>query len=443
METKRWGYTEAPYKSFRAYAMKAMLGFSLLYCFLYCGRLNLSSAIPFMMSEEGWTTAQLGLLSSIFFWTYGCGHLINGRLSEIIGVNRFIIGSVLLSAITNVLIGFQSSLVLIAVLWGLNGYFQSMAWAPGMSLLSKWWPSERRGFAAGFANGFAGFGQAVCMGVVMIIFTFVPDQGWQAAFFYPALIAVVMAGIYAFVVKGKPEDVDLPVYGDGASNFIAEAKLSEDLKDKSKLYPYFYLIRQWRFDVWLVIIALSSMARYGFLNWIPLYFTKTMGLDVSDGLMQTLRLSVGMGVGTLVVPTLSDKFCREDRLPTVLLCAIVGGVSILLFMFSSSMFVIDILLFVAGFFLHSINGLVWPFAIDIGGRQLSATASGILDFMAYVGTAVQAIVFGFFLGDNNWDMLFAGITLVCAAMAILSVVAAKNTKKEVPVPEGEKASTRM
>ena len=63
--------------------------------------------------------------------------------------------------------------------------------------------------------------------------------------------------------------------------------------------------------------------------------------------------------------------------------------------------------------------------------------------MAYVGTAVQAIVFGFFLGDNNWDMLFAGITLVCAAMAILSVVAAKNTKKEVPVPEGEKASTRM
>lgn len=443
METKRWGYTETQYKSFRAYAMKAMLGFSLLYCFLYCGRLNLSSAIPLMMSEEGWTTAQLGLLSSVFFWTYGCGHLINGRLSEIIGVNRFIIGSVLLSAIANVLIGFQSSLVLIAILWGLNGYFQSMAWAPGMSLLSKWWPSERRGFAAGFANGFAGFGQAVCMGVIMIIFAVMPNQGWQAAFFYPALIAVIMAGIYAFVVKGKPEDVGLPPYVDGAANFIAEAKVSEALKGKSKVYPYFYLLKQWHFDVWLVIIALSSIARYGLLNWVPLYFTKTMGMDVSDGLMEMLLLSIGMGVGTLVIPALSDKFCREDRLPAVLLCAIIGGVSILLFMFSSSMVVIDLLLFTAGFFLYSINGLVWPFAIDIGGRQLSATASGILDFMAYVGAAVQAMVFGFFLGDNNWVMLFAGITLVCAAMAILAIVAAKNTKKEVPVPEGEKASARM
>lgn len=429
MDNTRLGYSKEQYSSFTANAWKALLGFSILYCFLYCGRLNLSSAIPLMVSEEGWSTAQLGILSSVFFWTYGIGHLVNGRLGEIIGVNRFIIAAVVLSAAANVLIGFQTSLVAIAVLWGLNGYFQSMAWAPGMSLLSKWWPSQRRGFAAGFANGFAGFGQAVCMGVVMVVFAVMPQEGWRAAFFYPGLIAVVIAVIYGLAVKASPQKVGLPAYVDDAVNVSSELKLQADLQGKSKLYPYLYLLKKWKFDIWLVIIALSSIARYGLLNWIPLYFTNTMGMDIKDGLIEGLLLSIGMGAGTLVIPALSDKYCRHDRLPAVLLCAVVGGLCILLFMFSQTMLLIDVLLFTAGFFLYAINGLVWPFAIDIGGRQLSGTASGILDFAAYLGAAVQAIVFGLFLGDGNWNMLFAAITLVCVAMAILAVAAARNTKR--------------
>lgn len=123
MKNNRYGYTERQYTVFQKYAWKALLGFSILYCFLYCGQLNLSSALPLMAAEEGWNTTQLGILSSVFFWTYGIGHLINGRLGEIIGINRFIISAVILSAAANLLIGFQSSLLVIALLWGLNGYF--------------------------------------------------------------------------------------------------------------------------------------------------------------------------------------------------------------------------------------------------------------------------------------------------------------------------------
>lgn len=245
-----------------------------------------------------------------------------------------------------------------------------MAWAPGMSLLSKWWPSNRRGFAAGFANGFAGFGQAVCMGVVIIIFAVIPQAGWRAAFFYPALIAVILSVLYAYGIKETPHAAGLPEYTDNVTSTASELKINASLRGKSKLYPYIYLIKEWKFDVWLLIIALSSIARYGLLNWIPLYFTNTMGMDIKDGLMENLLLSVGMGCGTLVIPALSDKLCRNDRLPAVLTCSVAGGLAVLLFMFSQTMWIIDILLFTAGFFLYAINGLVWPFAIDIGGRQL-------------------------------------------------------------------------
>ena len=81
------GYTEQQYRVYKRYSWIVLLAFSILYCFLYCGRQNLSYAMPAMMSEEGWTALQLGVLSSVQFWAYAFGHLVNGRLGEIIGVN--------------------------------------------------------------------------------------------------------------------------------------------------------------------------------------------------------------------------------------------------------------------------------------------------------------------------------------------------------------------
>lgn len=430
-----FGYTPEQYKTFKKNAWKALLGFSVLYCFLYCGRLNLSSAMPLMMEEEGWTAAQLGILSSVFFWTYGIGHLFNGRLGEIVGVNRFIVGSVLLSAIVNIVISFQSSLPVIIVLWGINGYFQSMAWAPGMSLLSKWWPGNSRGFATGMANGFSGFGQAVAMVAVLVSFTVAPSMGWRAAFIFPVVIAAAMTVIYIFMVKANPQAVGLPDYQDSSSNAEQEKKMADVINGKGKLYPYIYLVKQWKFDIWLLIIAFANIARYGLLTWVPLYFTNSIGVDISEGLMGSLLLPIGMGLGTLVIPTLTDRYCKEDRLPAVILCAIVGGAAIVGLLFTTNMVAVSVLLFIAGFFLYAINGLVWAFALDVGGRQFAGTASGILDFVAYLGASVQAIVFGFSVEKDNWNMLFATIAAVCAAMVILSLIASRGSSRKAALAE--------
>ena len=80
-----------------------------------------------MMQSLGWSKSDLGILTGALFWTYGIGQVLNGRLGEIVGPAKFVVASVVLSVAANVLFSFQSSLVAMAVLWGLNGYFQSMA----------------------------------------------------------------------------------------------------------------------------------------------------------------------------------------------------------------------------------------------------------------------------------------------------------------------------
>jgi MFS family permease len=88
---------------------------------------------------------------------------VNGRLSEIVGPAKFVVASVGLSVAANVFMAFQDSLIVMAVIWGLNGYFQSMAWTPGVAILTRWWPGATRGFATGFANAFSGFGQVAAI----------------------------------------------------------------------------------------------------------------------------------------------------------------------------------------------------------------------------------------------------------------------------------------
>jgi sugar phosphate permease len=91
--------------------------------------------------------------------------------------------------------------------------------------------------------------------------------------------------------------------------------------------------------------------------------------------------------------------------------------------------IIMILLFFAGFFIYAINGTVWTFAADVGGRVFASTASGILDFAAYMGAAIQAVVYGFIVGDGNWNVLFISIAAFCLSIAVISFISMPKKKK--------------
>lgn len=432
METKNTlGYSLEHFKKYKRYAWKVLLGFSILYCFLYAGRLNLPAAMPTMMIEEGWSKAQLGVLSSVMFWTYGMGHLFNGRLGEIFGLNRFIVAGCILSASANILIGLQSSLIVIIILWGFNGYFQSMAWSPGIALLAKWWPGDKRGFATGFANAFSGAGQAIAAALVLFAFAVAPSMGWRAAFIFPVLIVAVVAIIYKLIIKESPSDIGLKEYvEDNPEKAANEEELKKIMAVKGKWYPYAYLLKQWRFIVWLFIIAGSSISRYGLLTWIPTYFSEVFGVDLKEGIMGILLLPLGMAAGALIVPWLTDLFCPNNRLPAVFVSAIVAAVTVFIFRSIEPGAVASVLLFVAGFAIYGINSIVWAYASDIGGRVFSGTATGILDASAYLGASVQAIFFGFVLDSMGWNVLFTAVIGVCVAVAVLSVIAGWGLDKK-------------
>ena len=431
MKTKEYlGYTKEQYKVFRRNSWIVLLAFSILYCFLYCGRQNLSYAMPAMMSEEGWTALQLGVLSSVQFWTYAFGHLVNGRLGEIVGLNKLIIIGMVLSAVMNLLIGFQSSLLWITIFWAINGYVQSMLWSPGMALIANWWPSSKRGFATGFANAFSGLGSVVTAFAVSLSFVVFPNMGWKGAFIGCAIVMILVAIIYPFFAKEKPSRIGLSEYVD--PNAVIESndsELKQIISQKGKLYPFIHLLKQWRFDLWMIIIACSSIARYGLLTWIPTYYTEVFQADIETGIIGSVICPLGMAAGALVIPWLSDRMWSQNRLPWVVISSIGSVLTVLGFMNAEPGFIASALLFFAGFFIYGINSLVWTFATDIGGRVFGGTATGILDCAAYIGASVQAIFFGSVLTNSgDWNFVFACIVGVLVVMIIAALCAGRKNK---------------
>lgn len=429
------GYTTTEYKKFKKHAWIYLLMFSVLYCFLYCTRLNISSATPYLV-EDGWSESTIGILTGTLFWTYGIGQLINGRLSELMGPAKFIIAAVVLSAIANFLVATQraDSVVILAIIWGANGFFQSMGWTPGLAVLARWWPGKSRGFATGFANAFSGFGQVAASCAVLAAYTWVPQLGWKAGFLIPPCFSLAILVLYLLFVKTSPSQIGLRDYKEENPEKVEQEKqMQQIVESKGLLYPYKYILSNKVFIIWVVIAFGTGLARYGLSTWIPLYFSQ-QGFSAMTSVASSLILPIGMGIGTFVVPWLTDRFCPTERLPAAIVSAVIGAVTtIVIFMLDASklpqLILIEVMLFVSGFCIYAINGIVFTYAADIGGRVFSGTCSGVLNFAAYLGAAVQAVVYGFILNNGGWGIIFISIAAFNIVIAVLGVLGSKKSKK--------------
>ncbi len=429
---QRLGYTENEYRAFKRLAWRYLLGFSLLYCFIYSTRLNLSNASALIMAELPCTKADIGIMAGALFWGYGLGQLVNGRLGEICGATTFVWLAVALSACVNLCMVVPMPVAAMAALWGVNGYCQSMAWAPGIAALTRWWPASTRGFAIGFVNAFSGFGQAVAMLVTAAALLLLPGLGWKAAFVLPAVLTATLVVVFRLVAKASPTAAGLPEYRETSpERQTLEREMGECPRQTSVLRPFALVLANRQFRLWLAVTLLSGLSRYGLVTWIPLYFMEHFGRNISEGLVQSLALPVGMGIGTFVVPWLTDKFCPHNRLPAVVVNGVLGAAAVFCLPMLSpdstaGIALLEGLLIVAGFAIYAINGTAFTFATDGGGRLFSGTTSGIVNFSIYVGAAVQSVLFGFVLDNGGWDFVFRSIALALLATAALGVLGSRR-----------------
>ena len=430
-EKSLYGYSATEYRKFKKYAWLVLLSFGFTYLFFYNGRQNINLVLPLLKEEFSSNLGTIGIVSSALFWCYAFGQLVSGRLGSYFGYKRLMISGVLASAILNVLISFQSNLVVIAILWGLNGFCQAMVWSNGVGVINKWWPKDKRGFSSGLATAFSGVAQAVTYLTVNWCLLLNPEWGWRAGFRFPIVPMVLILIAFVAFFKEKPEDVGLNEFVELDSNMDGAGAATEiDISNKSFFYPYKLLFSEPKVILFCLISAIAGIGRYGLLTWIPTYFTEELGLSLKNDMFTYIVLPLGQACAMFVFPFITDKVFKGKREPMLILASIVACVGLVTFPFFKTQLPATIMLFVVGVF-SMVTGVIWAIAGDMGGRTLSSTVVGVLDWAVYMGAAIQASIFGFVRESLGWSAVFIAIGCLYIILMILTLVARRMRMKKI------------
>ena len=113
----------------------------------YVDRSNLSIAASMLKDELGISAAQLGILSSAFFWTYGLAMYGSGWLADRLHVGWVMAGGFFLWSAATLTTGFLHGFTAILLARLVLGVGESVAWPCYSKILAKYFPASRRGFA--------------------------------------------------------------------------------------------------------------------------------------------------------------------------------------------------------------------------------------------------------------------------------------------------------
>ena len=430
-EQLTYGYEKKEYKKFQKYAWLMLMSFGFTYLFFYNGRQNINLVMPLLKEYFSSSLGVIGVVSSALFWCYAFGQLISGRLGSYFGYKKLMIFGVVSSAVLNVVISFQNNLVAIAVLWGLNGFCQAMVWSNGLGVINKWWPKEKRGFATGLATAFSGLAQAVTYLIVNWCLILNPEWGWRAGFRYPIIPMVLILVAFIAFFKTCPEDVGLKPFKEAQDGIDENAfKAEKELSEKGFLYPYKLLFSEPKVIMFCLISAIAGIGRYGLLTWVPTYFTEELNLSLKNDMFTYIVLPLGQACAMFVFPFVTDKIFKGKREPMLALASVIAFLGLICFPFFKTQLPATIMLFVVGVF-SMVTGVIWAIAGDMGGRTLSSTVVGVLDWAVYMGAAIQASVFGFVKEQFGWSAIFITIGCLYVVLLVLTLFARKMKMKKL------------
>ena len=153
--------SDVPKSKFKKIQLTTFFTATCCYALYYVCRLSMNVVRKPIVDEGVFTETQLGIIGSCLFFVYAVGKLANGFLADRCNVRRFMATGLLLTAIVNLILGFTDMFIVFAVLWGINGWLQSMGAPAGVVSLNRWFNSKERGTFYGIWSASHNLGEAI------------------------------------------------------------------------------------------------------------------------------------------------------------------------------------------------------------------------------------------------------------------------------------------
>jgi len=407
---------------FKYWRRRVFISLWITYSTFYLCRVNISIAVPGIMKEFDYTKTALGIIMTCLFFTYALGQFINGQLGDKFGARKFVSFGLLISGGLNIIFGFTSTITAMMIVWGLNGYFQSMGWAPSVKTVANWFPQEKRGKMGGLLGTSYQIGNAYSWALVGFI---VGLLGWRWAFWLPGIIVIISAIHWFIRGRNAPEEVGLATIEEEAEGKNDIYEIREDYHLGFSRTLSIVLKNP---AIWVVALTLFclNIVRYGFMSWVPTYMFEVQKVAISTAAYKAIAIPMAGSLGAIFAGWITDAFFYSKRAPVAMVMLMLLGIFAWLFSCipTDRLALSFICLLMIGFMTYGPHILiVGSIPMDYASRKAASSATGFIDCMGYVGAAFAGVGSGWLIDNYGWNASFyfwaAGAFIAAILMASL------------------------
>ncbi len=398
-------------ETWRKKRFQAFLAGTFAYALYYVCRLSMGVMKQPLIDAGLLSATQLGIVGACLYWCYAVGKFVNGFLADGSNIKRFMATGLVISVAMNLCMGvlgasaaagaIPSSALFIcfAVMWGINGWAQSMGAPPAIIALSRWFPLKIRGTYYGFFSASHNIGEGLSF---IFVGSLVAFAGWKWGFFGAALAGALGVLLILFWLHDTPESQGLPSIEElsGEKTEGEKKSSSEDTRAIQRA-----VLRNP--GVW--ILALSSafmyMSRYAINEWGVIFLQEAKDYSLAEA-STIIGINPIFGIiGTVVSGWLSDVLFRGDRRYPAFAAGILESLALALFLFGGPAKWVNVLAMVLfgiaiGVLISFIGGLM---AVDLVPRKATGAALGVVGLASYAAAGIQNVVTGLLL--DRVDMI--------------------------------------
>ncbi|UKA11259.1 MFS transporter [Photobacterium damselae] len=388
------------------------------YAGFYFSRKTFNYAMPAMMADLGLDKADIGLIGTLFYITYGCSKFFSGIISDRSNPRYFMGLGLIATGIINIVFGLSSSLYMLAMLWVLNAWFQGWGWPSCSKLLTTWYSRSERGFWWALWNTAHNVGGAL---IPLVVGYLTLHFGWRYGFMLPGIIAVVIGLFICWRLRDKPVTLGLPSVGRWRKDHLEIAQENEGLGLSSRDILHKYVIKNKY--IWLLAFSyvLVYIVRTGINDWGNLYLTEQFHYSLISANGAISLFEIGGFVGSLVAGWGSDKLFGGNRGPMNLIFAIGIFLSVAaLWLMPFKSYVLQSACFFAiGFFIFGPQMLIGMAAAECSHKNSAGAATGFVGLFAYMGAALSGYPLAIVVEHYHWTGFFTVLAAVSAVIGLL------------------------
>lgn len=400
----------------------------------YICRKNLSSAIPLMSEEFGYSNSELGLIALYSEIAYAIGKFINGPLGDRIGGRKIFLTGMLGAIVCNFLFASGSSLIYFIVIWCICRYFLSMGWGGLAKVIGHWYEPENNGTVMGLISLNFQFG-----GVVATLFCgWLVSRGasWSDLFIYPPLVLCVIFVWSFFSSKDSPRDVVPDTnFGHGKENRKSIIDLHSDTDELQK--PLSIIRKLLKLKIYRQLLLFSfftTFLRSIFFFWTPKLLVD-IGMGTSNAILKSALFPFLGCLGTVLLGMYTDRYAKNGdraKMMWIMLTGLIACLLVVAWLISLGQFDVYnnwIVIFIGlcGFFLlgpYSMSS--GCLTLDIAGPNAAGSSSGIIDGLGYLGGALAVWSAGLLSDHLGWSQVFLALSF----FAVLATFAAYSMSQE-------------